>query len=284
MKKQKTFIPVQTDEDIKSIGVRIVRFSGSEMADNLSVPHRDKNYIFVIQRSGFFELMLDFRKVTIKDAAVFFIIPGQIHHLVKAKTDTWVISVDPFLIKDSFKSTFDQHFLKHDPVAIPVKKLKKLGYCILFLEEELSKIEAETGDYHVKHGFIDALIGLIAEDYRSKTGLAGPKELRNVTITKQFKALLFKEYKSRKKPSDYAGILKISTAYLNEAVKKTSGFTASYWIQKMIIMEAKRLLYYTELSVKEISNDLGFDQPAYFTRVFTAAEDISPQGYRSKYR
>ena len=67
-------------------------------------------------------------------------------------------------------------------------------------------------------------------------------------------------------------------------MKEISGQTVSYWIQKMIITEAKRLLYFTDWTVKEIAIDLGYEDHAYFSRFFTLAEEVSPVGYRKKHR
>jgi len=162
--------------------------------------------------------------------------------------------------------------------------LKKLGSCVSFLSDEVKHASADICKRHIIRGLTDAVLGMFAEEYSRPAQYDGKKEARNTVITRQFKTLLFSHYKTMKKPTDYAGVLKISTPYLNEAVKTYSGFTVSYWIQKMIITEAKRLLYYTDLAVKEIAYELGYDDHAYFSRLFTLAEKLSPVGYRKKYR
>ena len=50
-----------------------------------------------------------------------------------------------------------------------------------------------------------------------------------------------------------------------------------------MVLEAKRDLRYTQKSVKEIAIDLGFEDPAYFTRYFKKSENESPQAYRMAY-
>jgi AraC-like DNA-binding protein len=87
-----------------------------------------------------------------------------------------------------------------------------------------------------------------------------------------------------KSPAQYASLLNISPAYLNEAVKKTTGFAAGYWIRYAVALEAKRLLFYTDKSVKEIACELGYADHAYFTRLFPGMSGIPPTLFRANYR
>ncbi|MCD8194276.1 MAG: helix-turn-helix domain-containing protein [Tannerellaceae bacterium] len=57
----------------------------------------------------------------------------------------------------------------------------------------------------------------------------------------------------------------------------------SDWIQYEIILQAKRLLYYTTMNIKEIAHTLGYEDHAYFTRLFTKVADMSPGQFRKKY-
>ncbi|KAA6303287.1 MAG: HTH-type transcriptional activator Btr [Candidatus Ordinivivax streblomastigis] len=89
---------------------------------------------------------------------------------------------------------------------------------------------------------------------------------------------------TQKSPSQYAFLLHISTPYLNESVKSATGFTAGYWIQYEIILEAKRLLFYTDMNIKEISFKLGYEDYSYFTRLFTKIAGASPLQFRKNYQ
>jgi YesN/AraC family two-component response regulator len=78
-------------------------------------------------------------------------------------------------------------------------------------------------------------------------------------------------------------LLNISPVYLNEAVRKTTGMNVRQCIQNEIITQAKRLLFYTRMSVKEIAIELGYEDYAYFTRLFTKVSALSPVQFRKKY-
>ena len=85
-----------------------------------------------------------------------------------------------------------------------------------------------------------------------------------------------------KRPTEYADTLNISSDYLNECVKNTTGNSVSYQIQQRIILEAKRLLYYSDKSVKEISFELGYDDYPYFSRLFTKVAGITAPDFRKQ--
>jgi AraC family transcriptional regulator, transcriptional activator of pobA len=72
-------------------------------------------------------------------------------------------------------------------------------------------------------------------------------------------------YKQYKQVKDYASFLNITPLYLNEIVKQITGFTVSYWIQQTIMLEAKRLLYYSKMDIKQIAFELGYEDFTYFS-------------------
>lgn len=79
---------------------------------------------------------------------------------------------------------------------------------------------------------------------------------------------------------DYAGALSVTTTHLTRVCRETTGKPATKLIQDRTMLEARRNLANTKLKVREISNDLGFQSPAYFTRVFTATTGKSPRIFR----
>lgn len=96
----------------------------------------------------------------------------------------------------------------------------------------------------------------------------------------RFQKLIESHFKTHKLPSDYAGMLNISTNYLNKICKKLVGQTSGSLIQRQIIIEAQRLLNYTTNSVNEIALELGFDHPSYFVTSFKKTTNQTPEQYR----
>lgn len=79
----------------------------------------------------------------------------------------------------------------------------------------------------------------------------------------------------------YAQLLHLSANHLNTIIKEQSGKTVLQHLHARQLLEAKRLLYHTDLSVKEIAFELGFQDAAYFTRFFKRLTGTTPLAYRA---
>ncbi|MET3027981.1 helix-turn-helix domain-containing protein [Flavobacterium sp. UW10123] len=109
----------------------------------------------------------------------------------------------------------------------------------------------------------------------------GATEVQN-TLYEKFRKLLFKDFLNFRTVKHYADELNVSRKYLSEVIKKHSGKTASDWISKMVILEAKVLLQNKKMSINQISDLLHFTDQSVFGRFFKNREGISPLEYRKK--
>lgn len=87
-------------------------------------------------------------------------------------------------------------------------------------------------------------------------------------------------YKTKHSASDYADLLAITPKALTRLTKTHFNKTLSNLIAERIIIEAKRELYLTNKTVKEIAYDLGYNDEYYFSQFFKKNADVSPQFYR----
>jgi len=79
-------------------------------------------------------------------------------------------------------------------------------------------------------------------------------------------------------------MLNISAGHLSEVVKDQSGKSAITHIHERLVLEAKRLLFHTENSIKEVAFQLGFEDASYFNRFFKRITGNTPLDYRSSNR
>lgn len=86
----------------------------------------------------------------------------------------------------------------------------------------------------------------------------------------RFMNMLEQNFRSKKMVSDYAGCLFVTPNYLNEVVKKATGYSASHHIRQRIVVEAKRMALCSDHSMKEIAYSLGFIDCAHFSKFFKA--------------
>ena len=105
---------------------------------------------------------------------------------------------------------------------------------------------------------------------------------RHIEIVLSFFHLLTEHIAISRSPSYYASLLHISPVYLNEVVKEVTGISATSYIRNELVMQAKRLLVHTNYAIKEVSNSLGIDDYAYFSRIFTQTTGISPSAFRAR--
>lgn len=103
---------------------------------------------------------------------------------------------------------------------------------------------------------------------------------RNARITSDFKELLYNEIKETKSAAEFAEKLNVSPNHLNKVIKTTTGKTAKSLINEALVLEAKNLLFETDLSIGEVAAELGMEDPAYFSRLFKQHEGKTPQQFR----
>ena len=96
-----------------------------------------------------------------------------------------------------------------------------------------------------------------------------------------FKQLLEENFLTLHKPSDYASLLAMTPNNFTKQCTRRFNKTPSQLIQERLILEAKKQLHLTRLSIKEIAFALKFQDEYYFSRVFKKMTKISPQAFRN---
>lgn len=108
-------------------------------------------------------------------------------------------------------------------------------------------------------------------------------ENQSQEIMYRFDQLIQTEFYNTRNAKDYAQWLQISYKQLNQVTKETSYMTAKNYIDEFIVMEAKRSLVSTTLSMKEISYYLGFDEPTNFQKFFKKYTQETPLQFRNNH-
>lgn len=98
----------------------------------------------------------------------------------------------------------------------------------------------------------------------------------------RFQQFINQHYLTRKTVEAYADLLHVSPDYLSQMVKMATGKTPHQLIAARILLEAKKLLTYTELNVAEIADYLGFAEPTHFGRFFRRHIGVSPLVWRQQ--
>lgn len=132
---------------------------------------------------------------------------------------------------------------------------------------------------HLLRALTAALLGLVA---RELADAQMPDTASGTDLFRRFESLLEQHFLEHWSVADYAAALSVSPTHLSRLTKAATGHAASELIQERIVREARRNLVYTNLSVSTIAYTLGFNDPAYFSRLFSGATGLSPRGFREK--
>lgn len=131
---------------------------------------------------------------------------------------------------------------------------------------------------HILRALSGLLLGQVARCLFDSDPLSGNRPELQLKV--RFETLVDEHYVDHWNVSEYAEKLAVTPGHLSRVMRQATGGPASRMIEARIVREARRRLAYTNLTVSEIAYSLGFIDPAYFSRVFTRAADVSPRKFR----
>ena len=155
---------------------------------------------------------------------------------------------------------------------------------ISMVEQELKGSETDFSS-EIIGGLIAATIykvGDILTHYLTEhPEVDSPIHNRAEEYFRQFTELLGEHYKHERSVGFYARQLCITPKYLTTLIKRISGKSVSEWIDNYVILEAKTLLKYSNMSVQEISYQLNFPNQSFFGCYFKRLTGMSPSQYKA---
>lgn len=167
--------------------------------------------------------------------------------------------------------------IEEDDLILYEKTYDLLKICLERNVEDAAEAEYKA---EMLHGIINtALIGF-CNILRKHTDQDAVASRQNVSLFNRFLELLQTTEAKHGTAKSYAEQLCISTKYLTVISKKNSGKTATEWIQEYTLSAITNYLRTTEMSVKEISNKLGFPNTSFFGRYVKEHLGCSPLEYR----
>jgi len=231
------------------------------------------------------EVMVDFREYTLEQDALFFIKDGQWYKF-SGKGTLLYYNRDFYCVQIHDKEVACDGLLYNNVYEIPV----------VFLEAEASRqtrqliqeikqeaLHEESSMEEMIRIYLKQLIIRSTRMWKKTHDLADSNIAQEVEFIRKFSQLVEAHYTTHHNVADYANLLNITPKALSKRISRHSSKSPNDIIKERIILEAKRLLIHTDLSVKEIGYKLGYEDPAYFVRLFTNQADTSPLLFRKKY-
>jgi AraC family transcriptional regulator, transcriptional activator of pobA len=170
----------------------------------------------------------------------------------------------------------------YEPPCIKVDEGASVTFTMLLEQIKIEMQNPELAQYELLISYLKIFLITASrlKTQQQPAAYAAISDLKEPFVLQNLKDAIEKDFKSKHSPSDYAKILNISASALAKIVKSYFNKTLTELIAERIIIEAKRELYLTNKTVKEIAYELGYTDEFYFSRFFKTNADVSPQMYR----
>lgn len=250
-------------------------------------PHRHDFFevLFLSQGSGFH--VIDSNRYEIKPPCIFFMSKGQAHKLeLSSDINGYIFIFAPeFYLYDqsnqnrllefpfffTIQQTNPPLLLQHD------EDVKFIETLFVRAIEEVAKTPFSTS---VLRSILDLILVSCESMYEKENQIA--ERGKGHLLVKQFYQLVENQYHQNLTVAQYADMLSVTSAHLTQTVKEITGKTSSAIICSKQILEMKRLLVHTNMSVTEISAYMGFADQSYFTKFFKRETGQTPLAFRTE--
>lgn len=153
-----------------------------------------------------------------------------------------------------------------------------------FVEQALANLEAEhhrpgPWQHQLLGAHMAVLLTYLSRLYTEQ--LPCPDTSANQWVLNAYQAQVEEHFRDLHEVGDYAARLNLSARQLSEVVKAQSGKPAIKHVHERLVLEARRLLVYSNQSLKEIAFELGFSEASYFSRFFKRETGVTPIEYRT---
>lgn len=273
------------EEHLRREGFVVVRFDDSFKRDPMRMSPHYHDFFQVSLLTGPGRLMHDFRETEVAGDTLFFLSPGQVHTVSPAPgTDGTIVSFTREFLDDPSGKLLELPFyfatngvpwLAIDPKNGPAVRA-------IFDEMQEEFDFPKPGAAEILRSLLRILFVKAGRWYGD--GEEPARRSRSHVIVRRFHHEVERHFHEWQSLEPYATVLGVSVNHLNDVVKETTGESAGEHIRLRRLLDAKRLLLYSELSVSEIGYHLAFKDPSYFSRFFRRYEGMTPAEFRIRIR
>lgn len=240
--------------------------------------HRDLNHIILIAEGGG-SMRADGESVDF-DAPCLLLVPAGIIHGFSWHHDSrgWVITIADSYLHHLLERDHDLHPLFRAPRAVALPGASDVETRINSLAREL----AWSGPG--QRAAVEALLlWLIVQALRHATlsDSSASNSGRQARLVARLRERIEQRFRHREPVADHARALGVSETALRHACARVASLSPAAMLDERALLEARRLLLYSNLSVAEVGYAVGFEDPAYFSRFFARHTGRSPRDWRA---
>jgi AraC-like DNA-binding protein len=273
----KTYQNVNNKIDSISFGISKMEEIYTKRNGRVDEPHRHNYYTVLIVNKAKGQHKIDFNSYELSNKQIYFVAPGQVHQVIEEEQSFGFAMTfsNQFLIENSIQLSFIeslnlfQNYGQNPPLIPSENQFEAIEG---FSNQIFTLFNSDANMKFLSIGAFLKLLLIECNNICSINPIESEIDSSGDNLIRLFKNEVEKNYKKEHSTTFYANKLFITPDHLNRTFKAKIGKTAKDYIQARIITEAKRLLYFTDLSNKEIGFELGFNEPANFSAFFKKFE------------
>jgi AraC family transcriptional activator of pobA len=269
--------------------VQVLRIDGLHLdagGAGVREPHRHDYHELLWLREGRGEHLLDGRPLAVRRRSLTLIGRGQVHVFTRAEdvVGATVRFGDEALLGGAAQRATPGWMLAGRgglTVEVPEGETARLESIIAALEAETAR-PPDARSAELERHLLSVLLLWIErwhEDTRTERRDADDAE---VLLHQRFAERLEEDYTVHHDAAHYADALGVPAAALSRALNHVTGRSTKELVTDRVMLEAARLLRFTELTVQEVGHRTGFRDPLYFSRAFKRHNGEAPQAYRAR--
>lgn len=249
--------------------------------------------IFYCQR-GSVEVSLEGCHYHIKPGDVYIYMASTLVHLLHKSEDAEgiMVEVDFYYILPIVNKVINvesQLFMRKNPcVSLSGEQCAHFEYLLNNLWDRINAEDCQKENVQYQHLKLELIKSMgqticyeILNMYFTNQPLQPLQKGKKDVVFQNFMLSLFRFYRKERDVSFYARMQHITPRYFSAIIKEKTGDSALQWIVRMVITEAKQLLEESDLSIKEIADQLNFPTQSFFGKYFKQYVGVSPKEYRN---
>ncbi|WP_259014017.1 helix-turn-helix domain-containing protein [Emticicia fluvialis] len=274
------------EASLKKLGLLNVNNESSKVINNGAY----KAYIKILYLPAGYQLTVDFNVYTTTQNSLFFVAPNQFLHIgTVGQEEGYMIfyNRDFYCIQIHDAEVACDGLLFNNINKMPMVRVAEEE--IMAIDPLFNSIDEEFGlnDTSQEEMIRTYLKQLLIKSTRIwKKQHLGQELLQSnneLDFFRRFSVLVDAYYKEKHSVADYADLLSMAAKTITNKFKRLNLPQPNEVIKDRIMLEAKRLLIHTSMTAKEIAYQLGYEDPAYFSRQFLQKTGESPSNFKKKY-
>lgn len=269
------------ESELELIHIEDIR-SRARLYDWTITPHSHREmWQFIYVAKGGAEATLEDARIGLGPGSILSIPDGVVHGFAfERDTLGWVLSIETRLFETAafapLRSFIAQRGFGVTKLALTAAKDRDASFLFSRLHDEF--LDVREGRGIMLDCLTSALLVLMLRDAPERSG--GSDTPGDAHLAANFRDLVNKRFREHWSVARYAEALCVSQSRLSRTVRRATERSPAALINARLLLEAQRNLHYTQATAAQIALDLGFQDPAYFSRFFKRLTGQTPRRYR----